>query len=252
MGKVYKKNFLDKVIARLDFATELPGIADTLPAEVAAIAVKHFPIDEPKKVVAGKVQISPIGEVSAEAIGSSIEWHYHGKNREKSLCVAPRVMFIVHKQYQSFDIFKNDFLPIVNALFNVYGNDKSIVVKRFGLRYINSIHFDEDNPVDWTAYLAEKLLPIFEVVEDKKQICRAFNNLILNYDDMLLKFQYGMHNSDYPALIRSKDFILDFDAFYQGLQDEEEIKSNLDRFHDEIEKFFEQCITDELREVMNQ
>jgi len=252
MEKAYKKNFLDNVIARLDFATELPGVADTLPAEVAAIAVKHFPIDEPKKLVGRELRINPKGEVSTKSFGSLTEWHYHGKNREKSLCVAPRFMFIVHKQYQSFDIFKNDFLPIVSALFKVYSNDKSIVVKRFGLRYINNIHFNEDNPTSWVQYLADKLLPIFEVAEDKKQICRAFNNLVLNYGDMLLKFQYGMNNPDYPALIRSKDFILDFDAFYQGLQDENEIKNNLDRFHDEIEKLFEQCITNKLREVMNQ
>ena len=68
---------------------------------------------------------------------------------------------------------------------------------------------------------------------------------------MLLKIQYGMNNPDYPALIRSKEFILDYDAFYEGSQDKESIIENLERFHSKIEDMFEKSITDELRKVMS-
>lgn len=254
MSAQYKKDYLTKVIARLDFATALPGIDEKVPSEIVAIAIESFPIVEPpKNRFSGQIKFGPKGEISAETTNFSKEWNYHGKAREKTLCITQEFMLIVFKEYKSFDVLRSDFESIINKLFSIYEKDKDIVVKRFGLRYINSICFEkEEDPIDWTKYLAPKLLPIFDVAKDKTKICRALNNLVLNYGDMLLKFQYGMYNPDYPALIRSKEFILDFDAFYEGAQDKEGIMVNLDRFHDEIEKFFEQCITDKLREVMNQ
>ena len=158
-------------------------------------------------------------------------------------------MFIVYNKYESFGAFKNHFLEIVDALFKCYGHD--VVVKRFGLRYINKVHFDKGELINWDKYLDRNLLQIFNVAEDKTKICRAFHNLELNYGDMNFRFQYGVHNADYPAPLRSKDFILDFDEYYQGLQNQDEISNNLIRFHDKIEKSFEKFITEDLREVMN-
>lgn len=249
MAEKYKRTFLDQVISRLDFATELLGVEESLPSQVAEIAVKRFPIVEPKGFTAGKIKITKKGGVSGEDIATGKVWYYHGKNREKTLCIGPGWMFVVYTKYESFEAFKSDFLEVVDTLFKCYGQD--VVVKRFGLRYINKVHLDEGAPTNWDKYLDPNLLQIFKVAEDKTKICRAFHNLELNYNDMNLRFQYGMHNPDYPAPIRSKDFTLDFDAYYQGLQNKDEIENNIVRFHNEIKLFFEKFITEELREVMN-
>ena len=249
MEGTYKKTFLDKVIARLDFAAVLPGVEESLPTPVVEIAIKRFPIVEPKGFTAGKIKITKEGSVSGEEMATGKVWYYHGKNREKTLCIAPGWMFIVYTKYESFEALKTDFLEVVDTLFKCYGQD--VVVKRLGLRYINKVHFDEGEPTRWDKYIDSNLLQIFKVAEDKTKICRAFHNLELNYGDMNLRFQYGMHNPDYPAPIRSKDFTLDFDAYYQGLQNKDEIENNLLRFHNEIKRFFEKFITGKLREVMN-
>lgn len=59
-----------------------------------------------------------------------------------------------------------------------------------------------------------------------------------------------MHNPDFPAPIRKKIFVLDYDAYCEGLQDMEDIKKNIDVFHDKIENLFEENITKKLREKM--
>ncbi len=97
-----------------------------------------------------------------------------------------------------------------------------------------------------------KLLSIFNVADDKTKIARAFNNLTLNYDNFKLRFQYGMWNSDFPATIRKKVFILDYDAYDESLWSKDEIIKFLPIFHDKIEQLFEMSIKQALRDKMNE
>jgi len=74
----------------------------------------------------------------------------------------------------------------------------------------------------------------------------------LDLSDMRVRFQYGMHNPDYPSVIRRKQFILDYDAYREETQTGDELERNLMRFHSKIQELFEQSITDELRRIMNE
>jgi len=60
-----------------------------------------------------------------------------------------------------------------------------------------------------------------------------------------------MPNPDFPAPIKQKIFTLDLDASYQSLQEQVEISTNLDKFHDKIQSLFEMSITANLREILN-
>jgi len=135
----------------------------------------------------------------------------------------------------------------VEELFGIYDDFEG---KRLGLRYINEITLPENNVLDWTNYLDERLLTSLNFPQDPSKICRAFNNLELNYGDLIIRFQYGMFNADYPALIRKKSFILDYDAYYQGPQNLEDVKHNIDIFHEAIQTLFEYSISDKLRSLM--
>ena len=95
-----------------------------------------------------------------------------------------------------------------------------------------------------------KLLAIFSFPDDPKTISRAFHNLVLNYGDMSVRFQYGMHNPDFPVPIRKKVFILDYDAYYEGPQSFEDVKLNIDKFHERVESLFEASISNKLRDLM--
>ena len=59
-----------------------------------------------------------------------------------------------------------------------------------------------------------------------------------------------MNNPDYPAIIKKKIFILDYDAFSSSFIPVNEIKDAFSTFNDTIYNLFEQSIKDDLREKM--
>ena len=79
---------------------------------------------------------------------------------------------------------------------------------------------------------------------------REFHNLEMNYGGMNLTFLYGMHNPDYPAPIRQKTFVLDFDAYAMKVQGKEGLLNSLESMHDRIESLFEKSITERFREII--
>ncbi|CAG0986986.1 MAG: hypothetical protein MPEBLZ_02889 [Candidatus Methanoperedens nitroreducens] len=248
MGNKYKKNFLTNVIVRVDFPNPLK--TDTLPPDFTKVILKSFPISEPKKLVqmVGTFKVEPKKKLEVETGEEMTEWNYYGVNREKRLVIQKDILSISYlKSYKGFEDLKSEFLNIIEKLFEVF---KDIQINRLGLRYINEINLDETDSFNWKKYLNSNLLSIFNITENKDIIARGLNNLILNYGNMILNFHYGMHNPDFPAAIRKKIFVLDYDAYYTGLYELKDIESNLLTFHEEIEKLFENNIEDGLREVM--
>ena len=57
-----------------------------------------------------------------------------------------------------------------------------------------------------------------------------------------------MHNPDYPAKIKKKIFVLDYDAFFTGILKQHEIEDYIKKCHRIIQQQFENSITPELRE----
>jgi len=245
---MYKKNFLDKVIIRVDFTKGIPEIENSLPGPVVNEIFKLFPIPEPKikheKQYQFGQKMMALKEIDIR------EWYYHGKDREKSLCISRDFMFIQYFKYNDTpEVLKETFMNIINTLVNSYHD---LTFRRLGIRYIDKIEFNEESDfTNWEKYIDSRLLSIFSIADDKTKICRAFHNLELNYGDMNVKFQYGMHNPDYPAPIKRKMFILDTDVYLESLQTRSDIEINLTKFHDKCVELFEQSITDNLREVMN-
>lgn len=245
MDKKYKKTFLKRVIVRLDFATREEEFENKVPADLVKEALKTFPLEEPQSMIVQEVAMT---QESLKKEERRLKyWYYHGRNREKTLCIMPEALSVDHKEYKSFDNFKEEFLGISDTLFKSRPN---LEISRLGLRYINSLENLDGAPTEWKDYLSEKLLATFEIPKSRDQISRALNTLVLNFGDMDLRFKYGMHNPDFPAPIRKKIFILDYDASYRGLVDKGDIKPTLNGFHQRIEDLFEECITDKLREVM--
>jgi uncharacterized protein (TIGR04255 family) len=142
---------------------------------------------------------------------------------------------------------KEVFFPAVSSFLEIY----KLQANRVGLRYVNNLTIENKETLDWESLIQSKLLSLFTFYPDPKKVSRVFNNLELNLGDFNLRFQYGMHNPDFPAPIKKRNFILDYDAYSSNLQDLNDITRNLDKFHQEIQNLFEICITDELRGIMN-
>ena len=144
---------------------------------------------------------------------------------------------------------KDEFILIVDKL----SGKEDFSAKRFGLRYINRIVLNDNSFFNWDEYLNPELLSMFNVSENNNLLSRAFSNVVQQFNSgMLLNFQYGMHNPDFPSRIRQKLFILDYDAYFQGLISCDEVKDHIDLAHESIENLYEKSITQNLRELMEE
>lgn len=243
----YKENPIKEAIARIDFLNSIEEFKNEIPNEISNKIKKLFPIAESKETISKELRIEPNNEVKHIEI-KGIEWNFFDKERAKRLCITNSTMFIIYYKYDKFDSFYADYKHVLDSL---YQYKPDIQLKRFGIRYINNIKFNEGDPLDWSKYLDPKLLSIFDIPSEKKTISRAFQNIELNCGDYNVRFQYGMHNPDYPAVIKKKVFILDFDAYYGGIMSKADIEEFFPKFHNAIQDLFEKSITDEYRKVLN-
>ena len=243
-----KRNFLKQVITRIDFAVPLRSMRTRINQRFIRARIKHYPIQEPIKMIkdASRLLSEP---AKIRTMEKRTDWFFHSRNREEKLCINDTCMFIDVGKYESFLKLQSHFVSVLESLFNNY---KNVSISRFGLRYINHIEENELDPTDWNGYLNSDLLSIFEFADSREAISRAFHILDMNYDDMNLTFQYGMHNPDYPAPIRKKLFVLDFDAYIEAALTKEEVLRNLDIFHGKIESYFERCFLEKGRKVLNE
>lgn len=249
-GKSYRKPCLSQVIAKIDFAMPVLAMANGLTRDLTNKAMVHFPIKEPKTMFSQEFQFSAKNGKTKDQRSEFTEWNFFGKDREKRLSVCQSWVYVQYKSYVSFSGLKADFLGVVEQIPASYEDAQ---VSRLGLRYINEVNIqDEDNYFEWEPYFNSNMLCIFAMPNEQERISRAFHNLEMDYADFRLRYQYGMHNPDYPSAIRSKVFVLDFDAFSEGLQEFHEIGSQLDDYHAAIQRLFEHSITDQLRQKMNE
>lgn len=248
MEKKYKNNFITEVVLRIDFETSVDLLRGHLPENMERAILKYLPDVETKDLSTQKVSIEGSPDKVKVEVDKFKQFTFYGSGKKNRLSITRNAMFSQFKLYFSYEKFVAPFLSALSAL---HDNEKEIKYKRIGLRYINNIKVPGDDPLDWSLYLKKNLLSIFDVLENKKEITRAFHILESNDDDFSLKFQYGMHNPDYPSQIRQKIFVLDFDAYKTGSLTQEDVVEKLAPMHNKIEGLFEKCITKNLRSIMN-
>lgn len=238
----YKHTPIKSVIVRIDFLESVPKLNDSLPTEILDVIRNSFPTTERRDLLARELQISD-GKMTTNISNKKV-WNFHTSEKSASLFITEDSFVIKVKDYISFEKIHEVLKEIKEIFFNYYANLRS---KRLGLRYVNEINLKGNNPIDWKGYLNQDLIAIFKVSKHPEKIIRAFHNLEVRYDDIILKFQYGMHNQDYPAIIKKKTFILDLDAFHSGVLTQNEIDQYLTKQHSIIQTQFENSITEKLK-----
>lgn len=190
----YKHNYIDQVIARVDFLSPLAGIESNVPQRLSQSILSSFPIAEPKQTAAQEVQIGPNLELASKRVDIT-EWHFHGRNREKTFVVLPSALFVTHSIYSNYESVRDEFTRLLEVCFDLF---KEAQPSRLGLRYINKIHFPDGNPLDWNDYINNMLLSLFSFPEDKRRLSRIFHNLEFAFEEFNLRYQFGMNNPDFP------------------------------------------------------
>lgn len=243
----YKKNFLTDVVARIDLVSPVKDVSEELPKDISMKILKYFPIDEPKEAIRQSILVDQKGIQSTQE--KFKEWNFYGRDREKIFKLTKDFFFISYSKYETFEGLRNEFVDIANEFFKKFEEAQP---SRIGLRYINEINLAEANPLAWSDYIDSSLLGLFSYQIEGAKPARIFHNFELIFDDFNLRFQFGIHNPDYPAPIRTKIFILDYDAYFKGLIEASKIELCIDRYHETIQKMFESNITQKIRDLLNE
>ena len=140
----YKRNFLTNVIARVDFPSPIEGLENQLPPEISKGMMRIFPIAEPEKAIAQELRIS--SDELRQRRSELTKWHFHGRDRDKTLTIVPTAVFVEYTSYKTYEILKEEFLGALSVFFAHFTD---IVGSRLGLRYINNITPNSGAPLSW-------------------------------------------------------------------------------------------------------
>jgi uncharacterized protein (TIGR04255 family) len=233
------------VIVRVDFSAPIEELGRGLQPRIKEAALRAFPISEPKRVKAQELQFGKGGVRHVES--EVTEWHFYGRDREKRLTVSPISLLATYSSYTSYEVLRDEFSTVLTALCEAF---RDTTASRVGLRYINNVEKDGE-PFVWNQFIDNGLLGLLTRFADPDHVNRIFHIVEYLYDDLGVKFQFGLANPDFPAMIRKALFVLDFDGYTQGSQDLREILTNIERAHERIQDLFEHSITDNLRQTMH-
>ena len=247
----YTRNFLGRVIFRIDFQTEISYEVINSTSMVKAI-MGNFPVSEKDRIVyEGRYKLtfnkSKPG-VAPENATQVVEKAFTDSEKTKKLIFSEKYLIVEIYQYTVFD----DLLKYVDEILE--NIDCDIAIRRMGLRYINNYEFKEKRIFSFNKYFNKDLLSFSFMAKLDSNILpkRALNIQEYAYEENNIKFQYGLYNPEFPAPIKKKAFVLDYDGYYQGLIDDKKaILPKFKELHRLIQYFFEKSITDKMKDEMD-
>lgn len=241
----YDKSFLKQVIVRLDFATPIDALEKNVASKLVKTIVSAFPIVEPSELIGHQFMIDAEGFKTQQI--ESKQWNYFGRDRLQKLTVAPRYIVWQFDNYTTYVKTKEQIVTIIDQFAKQYPDTQ---ISRFGIRFINQIDIEVADPTKWDEYISPELLANRDFFKDDV-ISRIINIVELKFEDIDVRFQYGIPNPDYPAQVKRPLYVLDLDASYAQAFDVNEVADIMDRAHSHIQALFERSITQALREKMN-
>lgn len=244
MNLQYKKNFITDIIFRIDFSPIL--IINDKPTKLQNDIRGLLPEFNENKVINIKATI--VGNQVINEPEKRPEWQF--TNNKKTIFANlsfDNFNIVVKGDYKNIEEYKKNLLKILNPFYEYY---KPIEIKRIGLRFINKIILKEGDPLDWKGYINDNLISQLKLfTESDNYVSRSMGQLILNGEDYNLIFNYGIYNSEFPARVARKEFILDYDC-NASVCNFEETEDKVTKFNFEIKKLFEKSIEDKLRSEM--
>lgn len=243
----YEKHFLKEVIMRIDFVAPLDELTKSLPQKVVKVASQQFPIAEPTEGFTEQLELRA-GELHHQRKMHFKQWNFFGKEREKHLVLAAPFMFIAFARYTKYEALRDTLTAIVDAVAKRFPDARA---GRFGLRYINNIEIEGLAPAAWGEYIAPDLVGARRFLNQPEHLTWLFHSAELKYADLDVRFQFGLPNPDYPAVMKRPLFVLDYDGYVRTAHDLGESLQNMEKAHERIKELFEKSITPKLRERMN-
>lgn len=238
----YARNYLTEVICRLDFASQVNELKNSMPKVIYDAVKKHFPIAEPQDVVGTELSINPIMPPVFNQVALK-QWAFLSRNRKNKCTIDTNAIIFSIGDYNVFEELSSAIIDIIGAVMSNYPQNQG---KRFGLRYINNLPLKDHS--DW---IDDKFIAAFSAHKDEKttKLITTLEYAVQD-KDLNVRLVYGYDNPDYPAIMKKENFIIDIDAYSTGIIYFEDIAKFIENMHGEVQSCFEKMITDRYREAV--
>ncbi len=244
--EIYKRNFLDRVIFRIDFVNSF-NVDEFIENNLAKLK-KIYPLYSPIPIKHNNIKIKLDKDKGSTVEQESLQQtkqQFFNKENTARMEITSKSLIISYKKYNSFRELRSD----IKAVLEIIKSNVNLIVGRTGLRYVNIFQNNDLEPIDWTKYIKETL--ISKEKWDDYNVLQSMSVVNLKNDDALIKVQYGLFNGDMPN-DRVKDcFILDIDACSFEVSELEKIESQVEKWNQYIRSIFEVAITEEMKQVLN-
>ena len=251
----YKNSFLKQVIVRIDFLQFVPTTELFNPA-IEEVILKIFPKRGKDQIIRFNevnVIFSPDEKGTPNAKGittEGIKKEFFTRNGTDKIALTNKFMVFEINDYQSYLLHRQWFQSIIFA----FCEKNRITSMRTGIRYINIF---EPSRIKlqkkyFSSEIAASLIMRPNQEKDTLRLVRSMHKNEYQCDSMSLNFRYGMYNPDFPNILKTNTFALDYDCFTEEPQETSgDILQTIERGHELIQQMFEKSITDALRKVMN-
>lgn len=242
----YEKNYIKSVIFRIDYAF-ISNIRTIIPEEFLIKVIEKFPKFETKEIITQTINVKELKTVSSSQNNFN-NFEFSTEDNNKKMVISANYFTMEYKIYEEFNEFKTSVEMAFNALKDL---GYILDINRVGLRYINEIILEKGNPFQWDGIINESLICGTNNFPNLSNISRKMTQVNFNYEDDFVNFYYGIANSEYPAKISKKEFVLDYDCSTKIIKPNE-VLNKLESFHTIIQELFEFSIGEELRKEMGE
>lgn len=249
--KKYKKNFLDKVILQINFASnELEKLTEY------SKEIEHsFPIQKTRQEDGFEVIVDGKNKNVQQSFSKKNIWRYEDVRGQKVIQISSDYFVLEFNKgaYENMQSLEKD---IENFVLPFLDKTKIDTVNRVGLRYINMINLNnlKIENFKWSKFISSKLVSSLGTrVFPKEKLLRKIEKVELGFEEFQVNIIHGIPNGDYPAVSKRKEYILDFDAFskFPVNCENNNLLQVVKVFNKKIESLFENSITPTLRDLMN-
>ncbi|MFA5803339.1 MAG: TIGR04255 family protein [Melioribacteraceae bacterium] len=248
---MYKKNFINRVILRLDFAVPfrttpdfLNKVKTTLTSDLTNIELK---IDYIKSIEANISEPTPTLKIETQGVKGTFNFD----TQKERFIIEPNALILESSEYTSFKNFFDKFKIIFRA-FDSLTNVEDY--NRVGLRFVNIFRdLGIKNIQEWDKFIHKDYIPNYRNIsflENNFQVRRNTNDFYWGNGNYLLHLKNGIWNSQFPSIITEQEFIVDLDCYLRSIISKEQILSKPEEMDHIAYQFFDSIITDELKTIL--
>jgi uncharacterized protein (TIGR04255 family) len=243
---VYLKNFLTRVVLRLDFQPVALLQTETRTPFSDEIRTR-FPDVSSQQSRQIQFNVGPAGSGFEQKFAGYIWSHQKDK---RSVVLSPDSLTIDYGAGEYVD--DPEFLDVFEFVYASF--EKNIGVGEFtrvGMRFIDEIVFDQGDPLDWDNLINPNLVASVKAGLKKDcRLTRSMHQVTMRRDDVAMIFNYGLQNPDFPNPIVRRIFALDYDAYISSAVPARDVRGRIRELQAECVSKFEESIEDGLRKIM--